>query len=101
MKQADLCVTSQGRTVFELASMGVPAVVLAQNEREAEHVFAGMGNGFINLGIGSETDSITIIKTIMYLADMPRVRKEMRNLQLSRKFEKGQERVIKIILNEE
>ena len=100
-KQADLCVTSQGRTVFELASMGVPAVVLAQNEREAEHVFAGMGNGFINLGIGSETDDITIIKTIMYLADMPRVRKEMRNLQLSRKFEKGQERVIKIILNEE
>ncbi len=101
MKQADLCVTSQGRTIFELASMGVPAVVLAQNEREAEHVFAGMGNGFINLGIGSETDAITIIKTIMYLADMPRVRKEMRNLQLSRKFEKGQERVIKIILNEE
>ena len=81
--------------------MGVPAVVLAQNEREAEHVFAGMGNGFINLGIGSETDAITIIKTIMYLADMPRVRKEMRNLQLSRKFEKGQERVIKIILDEE
>ncbi len=101
MKQADLCVTSQGRTVLELASMGVPAVVLAQNEREAEHVFAGMGNGFINLGIGSETDSITIIKTIMYLADMPRVRREMRNLQLSRKFEKGQERVIKLILNEE
>ncbi|MCR5651460.1 MAG: UDP-2,4-diacetamido-2,4,6-trideoxy-beta-L-altropyranose hydrolase [Lachnospiraceae bacterium] len=101
MKQADLCITSQGRTVFELASMGVPAVVLAQNEREAEHVFAGMGNGFINLGIGSKTDDITIIKTIMYLADMPRVRKEMRNLQLSRKFEKGQERVIKIILNEE
>ncbi len=101
MKQADLCITSQGRTVFELASMGVPAVVLAQNEREAEHVFAGMGNGFINLGIGSRTDSITIIKTIQYLADMPKVRREMRNLQLSKKFEKGQERVIKIILNEE
>ena len=101
MKQADLCITSQGRTVFELASMGVPAVVLAQNEREAEHVFAGMGNGFINLGIGSKTDSLTIIKTIQYLADMPKVRREMRNLQLSKKFEKGQERVIKLILNEE
>ena len=101
MKQADLCITSQGRTVFELASMGVPAIVLAQNEREAEHVFAGMGNGFINLGIGEKTDSLTIIKTIQYLADMPKVRWEMRNLQLSKKFEKGQERVIKIILNEE
>lgn len=101
MKKADLCITSQGRTVFELASMGVPAIVLAQNEREAEHVFAGMGNGFINLGIGSETDAITIIRTIQYLAEVPRVRQEMRDLQLSKEFEKGQERVIKLILNEE
>ncbi len=100
MKQADLCITSQGRTVFELASMGVPAIVLAQNEREAEHVFAGMGNGFINLGIGSRTDAITIIRTIQYLAEVPRVRQEMRDLQLAREFEKGQERVIRLILDE-
>ena len=100
MKHADLCVTSQGRTVFELASMGVPAIVLAQNEREAEHVFAGMGNGFINLGIGSETDAITIIRTIQYLVEVPKVRQEMRDLQLSREFVKGQERVIKLILDE-
>ena len=101
MKRADMCITSQGRTIFELASMGVPAIVLAQNEREAEHVFAGMGNGFINLGVGERVDTLTIIKTIMWLADMPHVRAEMRNLQLSKKFEKGQERVIKLILGED
>ena len=101
MKKADMCITSQGRTVFELASMGVPAIVLAQNEREAEHVFAGMGNGFINLGLGEKVDTLTIIKTIMWLADMPHVRSEMRDLQLSRKFEKGQQRVIRIILGED
>lgn len=100
MKKADLCITSQGRTIYELASMGVPAVVLAQNEREAEHVFAGLGNGFINLGLGKNTDAITIIKTIQWLYDTPNVRKEMRNIQLSRKFEKGQERVMDLILNE-
>ena len=98
MKKADMCITSQGRTIFELASMGVPAIVLAQNEREAEHVFAGMGNGFINLGIGERTDTLTIIKTIMWLADMPHVRAEMRDLQLSKKFEKGQQRVMKLVL---
>lgn len=100
MKLADMCITSQGRTIFELASMGVPAIVLAQNEREAEHVFAGMNNGFINLGIGEKVDTITIIKTIMWLADMPHVRAEMRDLQLSKKFEKGQERVIRLLLND-
>ena len=100
MNRMDLAVTSQGRTVYELASMGVPSVVLAQNEREAEHVFAGIQNGFINLGIGSETDEITIMQTLGWLIRTPNVRKEMRNLELSKEFSKGHERVIHLILND-
>ena len=100
MGQMDLAVTSQGRTVYELASMGVPSVVLAQNEREAEHVFAGIQNGFINLGIGKETDEATIISTIRWLIQTPNVRREMRNLELSREFSKGHQRVLHLILND-
>ncbi len=100
MSKADLAVTSQGRTVFELASMGVPAVVLAQNEREAEHVFAGIQNGFINLGIGRDQDDSTIISTIKWLIMTPNVRSEMRRLQLMKDFSRGQERVIHLILND-
>ena len=100
MNKADLAITSQGRTVFELASMGVPSVVLAQNEREAEHVFAGIQNGFINLGIGKEQDDSTIISTINWLIMTPNVRAEMRRLQLLKDFSKGQERVINLILND-
>ncbi len=100
MSKADLAITSQGRTVFELASMGVPSVVLAQNEREAEHVFAGIQNGFINLGIGREQDDSTIISTINWLIMTPNVRAEMRRLQLLKDFSKGQERVINLILND-
>ncbi len=100
MKEADLAVTSQGRTIYELASMGVPAIVLAQNEREAEHVFAGIQNGFINLGIGSRTDAITIIQTIQWLMNTPNVRREMRNIELTKEFAKGQKRVIDLILGD-
>lgn len=100
MSKTDLAITSQGRTVFELASMGVPAVVLAQNEREAEHVFAGIQNGFINLGIGREQDDSTIISTVKWLIMTPNVRSEMRRLQLTKDFSKGQERVIHLILND-
>ncbi len=100
MNKMDLAITSQGRTVYELASMGVPAIVLAQNEREAEHVFAGIQNGFINLGIGSEQDETTIIQTVKWLIDTPKVRKEMRNLQLAKEFHKGQQRVMRLILGE-
>ena len=98
MRRADLAVTSQGRTIYELASMGVPAIVLAQNEREAEHVFAGIQNGFINLGLGKDTDAITIIKTMQWLAETPNVRKEMRNIELAREFTKGRQRVTDLIL---
>ena len=100
MNKMDLAITSQGRTIYELASMGVPAVVLAQNEREAQHVFAGIQNGFINLGIGSEQDALTIISTIRWLIATPKMRQEMRKLQLAKDFSKGQERVIHLILND-
>ncbi len=100
MKKADLAVTSQGRTIYELASMGVPAIVLAQNEREAEHVFAGIQNGFINLGVGTRTDDETVIRTMRWLIETPNVRKEMRNIELSHEFRTGQKRVIDIILKE-
>ena len=100
MSKMDLAVTSQGRTVYELASMGVPAIVLAQNEREAEHVFAGIQNGFINLGLGSKADAVTIISTIRWLITTPNVRREMRKLQLAKDFSKGHERVIRLILDD-
>ena len=80
--------------------MGVPAIVMAQNEREAEHVFAGIQNGFINLGIGSEQDALTIISTIRWLIATPKVRQEMQKLQLSKDFSKGQDRVIRLILSD-
>ncbi len=98
MSRMDLAVTSQGRTVYELASMGVPAIVLAQNDREAKHVFAGIQNGFINLGIGSEADDETVVSTIGWLLATPNVRREMRKLQMQKDFSKGHERVIKLIL---
>ena len=100
MSRMDLAITSQGRTVYELASMGVPAIVLAQNEREAKHVFAGIQNGFINLGIGSEADDATVVSTIEWLMSTPNVRREMRRLQLQKDFSKGHERVIRLILDD-
>lgn len=100
MSKMDLAVTSQGRTVYELASMGVPSIVMAQNEREAEHVFAGIQNGFINLGLGSQTDEGAIISTICWLIATPSVRREMRKLQLAKDFSKGYERVLRLILDD-
>ena len=50
MCEADLAITSGGRTVLELASLKVPMIVICQNQRETTHTFASQENGVINLG---------------------------------------------------
>jgi spore coat polysaccharide biosynthesis predicted glycosyltransferase SpsG len=51
MEKTELAISSNGRTIYELAHMNIPAIVLAQNEREKTHCFACEENGFIPLGI--------------------------------------------------
>jgi len=101
MQQSDLAFTSQGRTVFELASLGVPSIVLAQNEREQLHTFAQMQNGFVNLGLGAHISVETIEATFKWLVETPQIRLEMRELMLTHDLKKGVKRVADIILQEE
>lgn len=98
MRDADVAFTSQGRTVYELASMGVPAIVLAQNEREQLHSFAQMQNGFINLGLGKDVDAETIDSTLEWLIKTPQIRREMRKLMLEHDLKGGLRRVINLIV---
>ena len=100
LAKADLAVTSQGRTIYELACMGVPAIVLAQNKRETTHIFASMQNGFINLGVGTQIETNMLENTIEWLIKTPKVRKEMREAQFDNDFRLGQKHVMDLILNE-
>jgi CMP-N-acetylneuraminic acid synthetase len=61
MLRADIVVTSAGRTVYEIACVGTPAIVLGQNHRETTHYFAHEENGFLNLGLGRECDKAQIL----------------------------------------
>ncbi len=101
MRNADLALTSQGRTIFELASMCVPAVVLSQNEREMTHTFANMRHGFINLGLGSRNSFEGIYNTLLWLVNTPVIRRDMYNLMKKCKLRSGLERVKTIILGEQ
>lgn len=100
MRNADLAFSSQGRTTYELASMGVPTIVLAQNERETLHTFAQMDNGFINLGRGDRVSDEDLASTFNWLVGAKSVRREMHNLMLSNDLRSGIKRVKRIILGE-
>lgn len=100
LARADLAITAQGRTIYELASMGVPSIVLAQNKREMQHAFASLENGFINMGLGVEQSMDSIESTIKWLIETPKIRKEMHDALLEKDFTRGQQRVIELILGE-
>ncbi len=60
MEGADLAICSAGRTVYELAHMRVPGMVLAHHEREARHTFARPRNGFAFMGLMDRVDDMKI-----------------------------------------
>lgn len=99
MGKADIAISSQGRTMLELASMAVPTILISQNEREQHHEFGYLKNGFINLGLGSEVEDDTIRETIIWLINSPQIRKQMKEQMKSKDLKKGIERVKNIILD--
>lgn len=101
MREADLAITSQGRTIFELAAMRIPAIVLSQNEREQTHFLAQMENGFLNLGVGAKVDSVLIENTLEWLVSTAIVRKNMYEIMGKYDLRKGLKRVKNIILGED
>lgn len=101
LKEADLVIMGQGRAIFEAACMGVPAVVLSQNEREMTHSFAQMEHGFLNLGLGQEVHPSLITNTLEWLVQTAAVREDMHRLMLQIPLKKGLARVKQIILGDD
>ncbi|TQR12721.1 cytidylyltransferase domain-containing protein [Psychrobacillus soli] len=99
MSKADIALSSQGRTMLELASMAVPTILLAQNERELHHEFGYLENGFINLGLGKKVEDRTIKETLLWLINSPQIRKQMKEQMLKRDLKSGVQRVINLVLD--
>ncbi len=97
MLHADVIFSSAGRTVYEIACIGTPAIVMAQNERETTHFFANPENGFINLGLGSTVSLENIHKIFVEYCDKPENRRYANKLMLSKNVKSGKERVIQLI----
>lgn len=100
MSKADIIFTSAGRTTYEIASLAVPTIVLAQNERELTHLFASSKNGFINLGLGINVDQSRIRDIFLDLIDDFERRKNMAYMMSRCDLRSGRTRVVKLIREE-
>lgn len=99
MLEADIVFTSAGRTVYEVACLGIPAIVLAQNPRELSHFFASADNGFVNLGLGTDLQPEEIRRELVRLVERPEARRLMHERMMVHDLRSGRARVVDLILN--
>lgn len=99
MLEADLIFTSAGRTTYEIASIGTPTIVLAQNEREMTHFFASSEFGFLNLGLGYKLSKEDIYKHFIELVNSTKSRIYMKELMQKTNLKLGRKTVNKLIQN--
>ena len=97
MRSADIVFTSAGRTTFEVACVGTPTIVIAQNERELTHLFATNDHGFLNLGLAKDVADAQIVDGFERLVGDPTVRQEMQERMTAVDLKGGQDRVRSLI----
>ena len=98
MARADFAFSSAGRTLYELAHMGVPTIVIAQNAIEMSHTFASIENGFLHLGLGADVTTDSIGAAFDSLAKTSALRAAMQQRMLSVDLEAGRDFVVRQIL---
>lgn len=98
MEGADLAICSAGRTVYELAHMRVPALVVAHHQREAQHSFARAHNGFAYLGIMNKLRD-TKLRTVFERMLDPERRKRLFDRQDRFTFARNKKHVLRIMLD--
>lgn len=97
MKIADVAFSSAGRTTYELAALGIPSIILSQNERELSHFFANDEHGFKSLGLGKNVAEQKILEELRGLCTSASLRREMHLNMLEKNIRKGKIKVLEIV----
>jgi spore coat polysaccharide biosynthesis predicted glycosyltransferase SpsG len=97
---ADIVFTSNGRTIYEVASIGTPCISISQNEREARHLFVHSSRCIKYLGMAYAVSEDDIASAIKGLIENYELRKEMNKKLLNFDLKKGVDRVLRLIFDE-
>ena len=69
VKDCDFAITSNGRTVFELAAMGIPMISIAVNQREKQHSFVKYTKSGYHIDSPSKIETKKILFNINKMMD--------------------------------
>jgi len=99
MQNIDLAITSNGRTVYELAAMNIPTISISQNDRETMHLFSRYSKGVSYLGISCNVDEDFLSYRIKELIENKEERYKMYKSLSNTNIRKGIKRVKEDIIN--
>lgn len=100
MEQVQLAVTSNGRTVYELAHMNVPSIVISHHERECLHRFSCLENGFVPMGVYKKgSTEKELLKKFSGLVEDVAKRKSLYDAAKKFDFKKNKSKVVRLLLD--
>ncbi|RAX09233.1 hypothetical protein CKY10_12320 [Photorhabdus sp. HUG-39] len=96
MLAADIAISSNGRTVYELAALGIPSISISANKRENLHYFSNTV-GFFKLGLHNDISDDVFINSIIKIFDYE-TRLKIHRQTMCLDIKTGKERIIKNII---
>jgi spore coat polysaccharide biosynthesis predicted glycosyltransferase SpsG len=98
LDKCDLVFISGGRTAYEATALGVPAIVLCQNQRELARIqqFERLGS-ILLLGLGSEVTRAQLIRALKRIASDAKLWERMSTAGQQIMDGRGVERISQIV----
>jgi len=104
ISDSDLVICDAGYTPYHVAVIGKPCIVIAEDEKEAQHAFPKENNGFIYLGLGRKLKQShlqnAVMETILHPKRSLRAVKKQLSFKLSLN-NVNMQRLLEKILQEE
>ena len=101
MEEASVAITSNGRTVYEMAHMNVPAIVVPQHKREKTHGFASRANGFIALDPYKEgVTERQVAQELLNIISDNKYRKELFDRTVPHCFTENKQKIVDLVISQ-
>ncbi len=94
---ADLVITSNGRTVYEITAIGTPCISISQNKREAKHLFTKVCDGILDLGLATQLSQKELAEAINRLVNSYPQRKQMNKIMHQFNLREGTQNTLQLI----
>lgn len=100
MERADIALSSAGRTITELASLGIPTICMAQNEKELTHTHVTTSNGVLMIGLGRLVSVETLSAHLTELMTNSELRFKLHERGLAATAGRSNDRIVRRILKQ-